>query len=85
MIALHPLDEFLMERSEYMAPTLTASTFMLDRTSITNLSISPVRDDLFTSATGVQFQYLALWANVVILIGILLKLVRVIVAGSFTK
>ena len=68
-----------------MAPTLTASTFLLDWTVVANLGISPVRDDLLTSAAGVQFQNLALWANVVILIGIVLKLVRVIVAGSFTK
>jgi hypothetical protein len=71
-----------MERSEYMAPTLTASTFMLDRTSITNLSISPVRDDLLTFATGMQFQHLTLRANIVVLIGKVIESVGVIVLGS---
>ena len=65
-----------------MAPTFAVGAFMFDWTGITNLSISPIRDDLLTSAAGVQFQDLALWANVMILFGFVMKLVRVIITGS---
>jgi hypothetical protein len=71
-----------MKRAKYVAPTFAVGAFMFDWTGITNLSISPIRDDLLTSTAGVQFQDLALWANVMILFGFVMKLVRVIITSS---
>jgi hypothetical protein len=53
VVALYPFDKFLIERSEYVAPSLAIGAFLLCWTVFTDLSISLVGGCLLTSVAGV--------------------------------
>jgi hypothetical protein len=85
MIRFYSVDVFLKEGTKNVATTFTASAFRLHWTSITDSRIGTVDENLLAFTPGIKWQNLTLWANILVLLSVILKVTGWILRSALAK